>query len=313
MTIEAFISYSHADEKALERLHKHLAMLTRDEVLNAWSDHQIRAGDKLAAKVDVSLEGSQLFIALLSPDYLASNYCYEKEFQHAQQLAAAGKIKIIPVILEPCDWLASPFREYMALPKDGKPISEWANQNNAYLDVVTGLRLAIEDMGDPPQRAAEPNRRGQPVRRPRIKQDFDAIQRGEFADQAFDEIRQYFQDSCRELNDIGDGNLKAKFERMDDTAFTCTVVNRGRRGGSEAHITVRNNKGRNHVGDISYVFDRYADSGASNGFIRVDADDYNMFLAVDTFHARDDSKYSFGQAAEMLWLEFVKQAGIEYE
>lgn len=313
MTIDAFISYAHADEKALERLHKHLAMLLRDGTLNTWSDHKILAGEKIGETISASLSESSLFIALLSPDYLASNYCYEKEFQHAQQLAAAGSIRIIPVILESCDWLSSPFREYMALPKDGKPISEWANQNNAYLDVVTGLRLVIEDMRNPLETEKKREQVRQAVRRPRIKQDFDAIQRSEFADQAFEVIRGYFQDSCRELNDIGGGNLKAKFERMDETAFTCTVVNHGRRGGSEAHITVRNCKGRTPFGDINYVFQRYADSNTSNGSIRVDADDYNMFLTLDNFHRQENTKFSFEQAAEALWLEFVAQAGIEYE
>jgi hypothetical protein len=36
------------------------------------------------------LKDSRLFLALVSADYLASNYCYEREFQHALELAAAG-------------------------------------------------------------------------------------------------------------------------------------------------------------------------------------------------------------------------------
>jgi TIR domain len=312
MALDAFISYSHADEKALERLHKHLAMLRRDKTLNAWSDHKVLPGEKFGDKISEKLARSGLFLALLSPDYLDSNYCYEKEFQQAQQLAAADKIRIIPIILEPCDWLASPFAEYKALPKDGKPISEWANQNNAYLNVVTGLREVAESLGTPQTGEAGGEAR-QSARRLRIRQDFDAIQRSEFADQAFQAMCDYFEGSCRELNEVGDTNLKAKFEKMDANAFTCTVVNRGRRGGSEAHITVRNCKGRVPFGDINYVFERYADGNSSNGVIRVDADDYNLFLRMNRYGQGEESKFSFQQAAEALWLEFVKNAGIEYE
>ena len=46
MSLNAFISYSHADNKFLEDLHKHLAMLKRERALNAWSDHDILAGDE---------------------------------------------------------------------------------------------------------------------------------------------------------------------------------------------------------------------------------------------------------------------------
>ena len=144
MALHAFISYSYADEKALDRLHKHLAMLLRDGTLEAWTDHKILPGDKLEDVIDFNLGNGGLFVALISPDYLHSKYCYDKEFQQAQKLASAGKIRIIPVILEPCDWKASPFAAYMALPKDGKPISEWSNQNIAYLDVVTGNPPAFE-------------------------------------------------------------------------------------------------------------------------------------------------------------------------
>lgn len=310
MAIDAFISYSHADEKALDRLHKHLAVLSRDGDLNAWTDHKILPGAKLDAEISAALEKSGLFVALVSPDYLASNYCYEKEFTRALELANAGKLRIVPVIVEPCDWQASPLRQFAALPKDGKPISEWTNPNNAFLDVVMGLRRALA-----PAPKAEAGQSGEPARRVRVKQHFDAIQRSELADQAYEVIKTYFSASCSELNGIPDAQIRAKFENMSDTAFTCTVVNRATRSGGEAHITVRNTKQSAHFGDITYVYQRYAKDNVSNGSIRVEADEYNLFLTMDSFFgsSRADTTFTPQQAATKLWLDFVKQAGIEYE
>ncbi len=310
MTTDAFISYSHADEKALDRLHKHLAMLQRAGDLNAWSDHKLLAGAKIGSEISAALEKSGLFLALVSPDYLASNYCYEKEFQHALKLSEAGKIRIVPIVLEPCDWQASPLSQFMALPKDGKPIAEWTNQNNAFLDVVTGLRRMLSSPPAEPERLVTT-----PTRRLRVKQDFDAIQRAEFADDAFEAIKAYFQASCSELNDVGDTNLKAKFEPMNDNAFTCTVVNRGKRSGGEAHITVRNSKQSAHFGDLSYVFERHATNNTSNGSVRVEADDYALYLVMDSSLGtrRGDAKSTPQQVASSLWLDFVKRAGVEYE
>jgi hypothetical protein len=79
MAATAFLSYAHADEKALERLHKHLAMLKREGALVAWTDHAILPGTKFDGVISIQLSQSSLFIALISPDYLASRYCYEKE------------------------------------------------------------------------------------------------------------------------------------------------------------------------------------------------------------------------------------------
>lgn len=312
MSTEVFISYSHADERPLERLHKHLAMLKREGIIRTWTDHELLPGAMIDAKIVSALEASGIFAALVSPDYLASNYCYEKEFQHAIRLSEAGRLIIIPIILEPCDWLSSPFSQFLALPKDGKPISEWANENNAFLDIVTGLRhlLSAARKG---QEATEPSERVG-ARRPRVKQDFDTIQKREFADKAFETIQRYFEASCRELNAIGEGNLKARFEAMGGSAFTCTVVNRAKQRGGEAHITIRNGKGAGFFGGgISYVWQPHADNNISNGSIRVEADDYTLYLVNDNFATRGDRKSAPEQVAAALWIDFVKQAGVEYE
>ncbi len=245
--MHAFVSYAHADQKYLDR--------------------------------------SGLFLALVSPDYLASNYCYETEFQQALASAEAGRLRIVAVILEPCDWLSSPFSQYLCLPKDGKAIAEWTNQNVAHLDVVKGLRRALE--ADAPASDASAGigfavggHQGGTPRRLKVKQEFDPIQRRDFADQAFSVIRDYFRSSCAEINDVED--IKARFEEMGDAAFTCTVVNRGMmRGRGEGHITVRNDKGRHHFGDISYVYESHAEPGTSYGAARVEADDYNLYLTMD--------------------------------
>lgn len=314
--MHAFISYAHADQKYLDRLLKHMAMLHRDNLIETWSDHKIIPGSKIGHEIDKSLTRSGIFLALVSSEYLASNYCYEKEFQQALALADAGHLRIIAVILEPCDWLSSPFSEYLCLPRDGKAIAEWTNENVAYLDVVKGLRRALGADGPiPGAGVSSPSSAGgqaEPARRLKVKQEFDAIQRRDFADQAFEVIRGYFRDSCAEINDVED--LKARFEEMGDAAFTCMVVNRSMmRERGEGHITVRNDKGRHHFGDISYVHESHAGPGTSNGGARVEADDYNLYLTLDEFMGRGEHKYDAKQVAERMWVDFVRQAGIEID
>ncbi len=53
----------------------------------------------------------------------------------------------------------------------------------------------------------------------------------------------------------------------------------------------------------------------SNGSIRVANDDYQLFLSMDRFDmsGREAGNVTPEQAAERLWTEFVKQAGIEYD
>lgn len=164
MITSAFISYCHADNAALGRLHIHFAPLKRDGILVTWSDHDILAGDPLDDVISEQLEGSQVFVALLSPDYLASTYCYDKEFARARQLAELGKMRIVPVILEPCDWTKSPFQKFKALPKDGRPISDYPNQNTAYLEVVNSLRDIIGSIGQEPPKSVDKVARARPTK-----------------------------------------------------------------------------------------------------------------------------------------------------
>lgn len=319
MTLTAFVSYSHADDRHLDRFGKHLAMLKRDGELSTWTDHAIVAGDAVDKVIDAQLEASELFVALLSPDYLASAYCYEKELARAKQLADEGRMRIVPIIVEPCDWLSSPFREYMALPKDGQPVSGFTNENNAWLNVVTGLRKMLEAVGSgaPSSALGIPIAAAAPGRKPRIKQDFDSIQLADYADKAFVTIRDYFRASCAEISAIGD-DLRAKFEDVDQTSFTCTVVNRARRSGGEANITVHRNKSRSYGfgGDISYVNQKHAERNTSNGSIQVASDEYNMFLTFNRYDlgsGRGDGKVTPEQVSEELWNGFVQQAGIAYD
>jgi hypothetical protein len=149
MPMNVFISYSHKDEIYLEDLHKHLSQLKREHFLNAWSDHNILAGGNFKLEIKSNLQNSHIFIALVSPDYIASNSCYEKEFEYALQMYEEGKIRIIPIIVEPCDWKSSPFKKFVALPKDGKPISEWPNRNTAYLNIINELRRVLEVNDNP--------------------------------------------------------------------------------------------------------------------------------------------------------------------
>ena len=58
-----------------------------------------------------------------------------------------GKIIIVPIIVESCDWLRTPFKNVKVLPTDGKPISDWQNVNIAFLNRTKELRKLLEGNG----------------------------------------------------------------------------------------------------------------------------------------------------------------------
>jgi hypothetical protein len=75
-------------------------MLRRDGLITAWYDREIKAGDVIDEEVNAQLEHCDLFLALVSPDFLNSNYCYDKEMKRAIARHEAGEMRIVPIILE---------------------------------------------------------------------------------------------------------------------------------------------------------------------------------------------------------------------
>lgn len=140
---EVFISYSHKDERYREQLGAHLSQLRNEGLVSDWHDRKIPPGSEWAEEIDQHVESAQLILLLISPDFLASNYCYEIEMRRALERHAAGSARVIPVILRPADWTSAPFTKLQALPKDGRAITKWGNRDEAWLNVIKGVRRVI--------------------------------------------------------------------------------------------------------------------------------------------------------------------------
>lgn len=144
--VEVFISYSHKDDLLREKLETHLSLLWRQGVIAAWHDRRITAGKEWAGAIDEHLERAAVILLLVSADFLAFDYCYDREMTRALERHNAGEARVIPVILRPVDWHEAPFARLQALPKDGKPISRWSPRDEGYKSVAAGIRRAVEEI-----------------------------------------------------------------------------------------------------------------------------------------------------------------------
>ena len=114
--------------------------------MRAWHDRQIGAGDLWKQAIDRNLQEADIILLLISADFLASDYCFDIEMKSALERHATGKAVVIPVILRPVDWQATPFGVLQALPKNGKPVTTFENLDIAFEQVATGIRAAIEKL-----------------------------------------------------------------------------------------------------------------------------------------------------------------------
>ncbi|MEC4722250.1 toll/interleukin-1 receptor domain-containing protein [Noviherbaspirillum sp. CPCC 100848] len=131
-----FFSYSHVDEALRDKLEEHLSMLKHQGLIESWHDRRILAGSNIDDEIDENLEKADVILLLVSSSFIASSYCYGREMKRAMERPHEGTARVIPVILRTCDWHPAPFGKLLGAPKDGKAVTTWPDQDEAFTDVA---------------------------------------------------------------------------------------------------------------------------------------------------------------------------------
>ena len=140
--LKGFITYSYEDTEAKNELRKRLAVMEQQNELVTWDDGQLTPGDK-ALQEDIleKVADSDLLLYLVSAASLASKNC-NRELAEAIE----GDKRVIPIILEHCDWLRHQLSGFEVLPEKGKPLNEWIPGSKGWQNVVDGIREVVDEL-----------------------------------------------------------------------------------------------------------------------------------------------------------------------
>ena len=154
--MRAFISYSRKNEGHLVRLKSHLYYLTPEQFIEDWTDNEIGAGKGIDNEIEQNIKEAKLILLLVSPDFINSPYC-SKELEIAEECEKNNSTRVIPILVESCEGQTIP--EFISknkwLPKNGKPVSNWANEDVAWSEIVNELINIITDGVDPYQNTTQ--------------------------------------------------------------------------------------------------------------------------------------------------------------
>lgn len=143
-TTSLFISYAHKDSSYKEELVSHLKALERKGQINIWEDGAIIAGTDWDVTIKQHLAAADIVLFLISADFINSDYIDRVEVKEAIANHQAGKQILIPIVIRACDFSSfDQLSRFQALPSHAKPVSSWANRDEAWLDVVKGLKRVI--------------------------------------------------------------------------------------------------------------------------------------------------------------------------
>lgn len=309
--LSVFFSYSHEDEQLRNQLEQQLAILKRQQAIATWHDRRITAGEEIDHTINQNLETADIILLLVSPPFLASDYCYDREMLRAMERHESREAVVIPVILRPCEWHKTPFGKLLATPTDGKPVTQWADRDQAFLEVTKAIRAAAENLQPRIQpttalsRARSPLRvepaTSSPVLRSsnlRIAQEFSERDKDAFRLETFEYIARFFQGSLEELQARNSG-IEGTFRRIDANRFGAVIY---REGKSIARCTVFMGGGH-FTNGIAYSATETNDSNSFNENLTVQADDQMLYLKSMgmSFHGNANDKLSQEGAAEFYW------------
>jgi len=114
-------------------------------LIDPWSDRKLLPGEVWGEEIDRALERADLILFLVSDDFIASEYCWGVEVRRAMERQVAREAHVVPIVVRDCDWHEAPFGKLQALPAEGRPVTLWPDEDQAWADVARRLRRWIAD------------------------------------------------------------------------------------------------------------------------------------------------------------------------
>jgi hypothetical protein len=147
--VRMFVSYSHENAAWSKRLLPVLRVKANVDTLQPWHDTELKAGDRWDKEIRAELERMDIFLCLVSYQFLASGYIQSVELPRAKARHKNGEIEVVQVVLYPmdlehdCEFLyqLSPLPEWRKCWRDFEKDGDW---NDALYPIGNGVKQAIE-------------------------------------------------------------------------------------------------------------------------------------------------------------------------
>lgn len=150
---KVFISYSHADEWLKNEFLTHLSALKRNGTISVWHDRMIPPGGIIDEQIDQNLHQCDLFLMMISSDFINSDYCYATEYKSIIERKNRNEVEIVPVLVRECDWDVGGLRSFNALPPDAIAVTKNAiaradaqSRDAAWVAVINGIKRVIVEL-----------------------------------------------------------------------------------------------------------------------------------------------------------------------
>lgn len=146
-----FIAYARKDAPLLAKLRVYLSPLQRRQQCHIFFDGEIAPGEQWDKRLKDELHAANIFVLLVSPEFLNSDYIHETELPKALARWRDGTAKVVPVILRDCLWEMTELEELQVVLKDGLPI----DRQDAYAHAAREISRVVKNYNADLRQAVE--------------------------------------------------------------------------------------------------------------------------------------------------------------
>lgn len=144
--VHVFYSYSRSDEPLMAELDGQLSGMRSEGRIKTFWDRDIIPGREWHSEITEEMQEADIVLFLVSDDFLASRYCQQVELPAAIEMHEQGLVRAVPILLRPCEWQGTPLGRLQAIPRNGRPVTEWVDRNEAWVEIIRGIQTAIDEV-----------------------------------------------------------------------------------------------------------------------------------------------------------------------
>lgn len=146
-SLKVFFLYAKTDKRLAEILMHYLTPLVKMRKVDIYDGSDVIAGKEWDLETKENFNQSDIFIALISPDFVASDFCYEDDLKMVIEKHNNKHAIMLPILVKLTPfWKDLVIGKLDYLPIDGKPISQWKNEEEALFDVTKYIKKMIKKL-----------------------------------------------------------------------------------------------------------------------------------------------------------------------
>lgn len=146
MSINIFISHSHKDREYTEAIYNSLKLLENQKKITLWYDKNLNAGDEFWDIIENKITNTDIFLALISTDYLNSPSCNREKDLFLQEKKNNSHKVFIPIIVRECAWLDTDLKNFNGIPSDGQTVANYQDKDSVYKYIYDNVNKVIENL-----------------------------------------------------------------------------------------------------------------------------------------------------------------------